>query len=104
MKEVVHDHTLQKGALLRALSNAVKAWLVAYHECVAVGNLCVAHSVEILEIQAIAKFKSGRPHQHTHTHTKRNSQDLLQGSNTELCVSAPILDQRHGLTRQPCFF
>jgi hypothetical protein len=75
MKEVVHDHILQKGALfrekgalLRALSNAVKAWLVAYHECVAVGNLCVAHSVEILEIQAIAKFKSGRPHQHTHTH------------------------------------
>jgi hypothetical protein len=30
---------------LRALSNAVKAWLIAYHECVAVRILCVAHSV-----------------------------------------------------------
>jgi len=53
---------------LRALSNAVKAWLIAYHECVAVRILCVAHCVEILEIQAIARFKSGRPHQPTYTH------------------------------------
>ena len=56
-------HILQTGARLRILSNAVKAWFVAYHECVAVRILCVAHSVEILEIQAIARFKSGRPHQ-----------------------------------------
>jgi hypothetical protein len=76
MKEVVHDHILQKGALLRALSNAVKAWLIVYHECVAVGILCVAHSVEILEIQAIAKFKSGRPHQHT-THTQNTKTSII---------------------------
>jgi hypothetical protein len=60
MEKVVHDHILQRGAAfrergaaLRALINAVKARLI---------------SVEILEIQAIVKFKSGRPHQHTHTH------------------------------------
>ena len=58
-------HILQTGARLRILSNAVKAWFVAYHECVAVRILCVARGVEILEIQAIARFKSGRPHQHT---------------------------------------
>ena len=74
MKEVADDHILQRGvrfretgARLRALSNAVKPWLIAYHECVAVRVLCVAHCVEILEIQAIARFKSGCPHQHTHT-------------------------------------
>jgi hypothetical protein len=39
----VHDHILQrgaafreKGAALRALINAGKAWVIAYHECVAV--------------------------------------------------------------------
>ena len=66
---MVHDHILQRGARfretgarLRVLGNAVKAWLIAYHECVTVRILCVAHCVEILEIQAIARFKSGRPH------------------------------------------
>jgi hypothetical protein len=65
VREMVHDHILQTGARfretgarLRALSNAVKVWLIAYHECVAVRILCVAHCVEILEIQAIARFKS----------------------------------------------
>ncbi len=53
---------------MRVLGNAVKRWLIAYHECVTVRILRVAHRVEILEIQAIARFKSGRPHQHTHTH------------------------------------
>jgi hypothetical protein len=47
----------------------------AYHECVAVRILCVAHCVEILEIQAIARFKSGRPHQLTHTHTNYPNDD-----------------------------
>jgi hypothetical protein len=32
----------------------------------------------------------------------RNSQDFLQGLNVELCVSAAILDQGHGLAWQPC--
>jgi len=36
VRETVHDHILQKGARLRVLSNAVKAWLIAYHECVGV--------------------------------------------------------------------
>jgi len=36
VREMVHDHILQRGARLRVLSNAVKAWLIAYHECVAV--------------------------------------------------------------------
>ena len=36
VREMVHDHILQRGARLRTLSNAVKAWLIAYHECVAV--------------------------------------------------------------------
>jgi hypothetical protein len=66
---------------LKALSNAAKAWLIAYHECVAVRILCVARSgphnvskryrieskryrfatfLEIPEIQAIARFKSVR--------------------------------------------
>ncbi len=58
----------ETGARLRVLSNSVKAWLIAYHECVTVRILCVAHCVEILEIQTIARFKSGRPHQPTHTH------------------------------------
>jgi hypothetical protein len=42
VREMVHDHILQRGARfretgarLRVLSNAVKAWLIAYHECVA---------------------------------------------------------------------
>ncbi len=73
VKEVAHDHIPQRGARfretgarLRTLSNSVKAWLIAYHECAAVRILCVARCVEI---QAIARFKSGRPHQPTHTHT-----------------------------------
>jgi hypothetical protein len=78
MEEVVHDHIPQRGAAfrergaaLRALINAGKAWIIAYHECVAVEILSVAHSVEI---QAIARFKSGRPHQHTHqSFPERNS-------------------------------
>ena len=43
VREMVHDHILQRGARfretggrLRVLSNAVKTWLIAYHECVAV--------------------------------------------------------------------
>ena len=43
VRGLVHDHILQKGAAfrekgaaLRALINAGKAWLNAYHECVAV--------------------------------------------------------------------
>lgn len=40
--------------------------------------LCVTHSVETREIQAIAGFKSGRPHQPTHTHKNRASH---KGSN-----------------------
>jgi hypothetical protein len=63
----------ETGARLRILSNAVKAWLIAHHECVAVRILCVARGVEILEIQAIAKFKSGRPHQHTHHHHRNRA-------------------------------
>jgi hypothetical protein len=41
VRGLFHDHILQrggafreKGGVLRALSNAVKAWLMAYHECV----------------------------------------------------------------------
>jgi hypothetical protein len=60
----------KRGPHLRTLSNAVKAWLIAYHECVTVRILCVAHRVEIPKIQAIAKFKTERPHQPTHTHRK----------------------------------
>lgn len=33
---MVHDRILERGAALRALINAGKAWLNAYHECVAV--------------------------------------------------------------------
>ncbi|MGA2239955.1 MAG: hypothetical protein ABSG74_12155 [Candidatus Bathyarchaeia archaeon] len=33
---MVHDHILERGGALRALINAVKAWVIAYHECVAV--------------------------------------------------------------------
>jgi hypothetical protein len=43
VREMVHDHILQRearfretGARLRVLSNAVKPWVIAYHECVAV--------------------------------------------------------------------
>jgi len=43
VRGLVHDHILQKGAAfrekgaaLRALINAGKAWLITYHECVAV--------------------------------------------------------------------
>jgi hypothetical protein len=43
VREMVHDHILQRGARfrepgarLRVLSNTVKTWLTAYHECVAV--------------------------------------------------------------------
>jgi len=43
MKEVAHDHMSQRwarfgetGTRLRALSNAVKAWLIAYYEYLAV--------------------------------------------------------------------
>jgi len=68
---VAHDHILQRGAhfretgpRLRAPSNAVKAWLIAYHECVTVRILCVAH---LVEIQAIARFKSGCSYHVTHT-------------------------------------
>jgi hypothetical protein len=46
VREMVHDHILQRGARfrgtgarLRALSNAAKAWLVAYHRCVAIAGL-----------------------------------------------------------------
>jgi hypothetical protein len=42
---MVHDHILQRGAAfrergaaLRALINAGKAWVIAYHECVAVAG------------------------------------------------------------------
>ena len=46
VREMVRDHILQRGpfqgnrACLRVLSNAVKAWLIAYDECVAVAAAC----------------------------------------------------------------
>ena len=43
VRDIVHDHILERGGAfrerggaLRALINAVKAWVIAYHECVAV--------------------------------------------------------------------
>jgi hypothetical protein len=43
---MMHDHILERGAAfreggaaLRALSNTVKAWLIVYHECVAIAGL-----------------------------------------------------------------
>ena len=43
VRDMVHDHILQRGAAfqergaaLRALIHAGKAWVIAYHECVAV--------------------------------------------------------------------
>ncbi|MGA2239878.1 MAG: hypothetical protein ABSG74_11765 [Candidatus Bathyarchaeia archaeon] len=43
VRETVHDHILERGGAfrerggaLRALINAGKTWLIAYHECVAV--------------------------------------------------------------------
>ena len=45
VRVMVHDHILQRGAAfrergaaLRALINAGKAWVIAYHECVAVAG------------------------------------------------------------------
>ena len=45
VRGMVHDHILQRGAAfrergaaLRALINAGKAWVIAYHECVAVAG------------------------------------------------------------------
>jgi hypothetical protein len=45
LRGMVHDHILQRGAAfrergaaLRALMNAGKAWVIAYHECVAVSG------------------------------------------------------------------
>ena len=46
VRGVVHDHILQRGAAfrergaaLRALINAGKAWVIAYYECVAVAGV-----------------------------------------------------------------
>jgi hypothetical protein len=46
VRGMVHDHILQRGAALRergaalrALINAGKAWVIAYHECVAVAGV-----------------------------------------------------------------
>ena len=43
VRDIVHDHILERGGAfrerggaLRALSNAGKAWVIAYRECVAV--------------------------------------------------------------------
>jgi len=45
VREMVHDHILQRGGRfretgvrLRVLSSAVKAWLIAYHESVAIAG------------------------------------------------------------------
>ena len=45
VRGLVHDHILERGGAfrerggaLRGLINAVKAWLIAYHECVAVAG------------------------------------------------------------------
>jgi hypothetical protein len=45
VRDMVHDHILQRGAAfrergagLRALINTGKAWLIAYHECVTVAG------------------------------------------------------------------
>ena len=45
VRGMVHDHILQRGAAsrergaaLRALINAGKAWVIAYHECVAIAG------------------------------------------------------------------
>jgi hypothetical protein len=35
---MVHDHILERGAAFRALVNAGKAWVMAYHECVAIAE------------------------------------------------------------------
>ncbi len=35
MRDLVHDHILQRGAALRALVRW-KVWVIAYHECVAI--------------------------------------------------------------------
>jgi hypothetical protein len=46
VRGMIHDHILQRGAALRergaalrALINAGKAWVIAYHECVAVAGV-----------------------------------------------------------------
>lgn len=33
VRGLVHDYILQRGAALRALINAGKAWVITYHEC-----------------------------------------------------------------------
>ena len=45
VRRMVHDHILERGAglrergaALRALINAGKAWVIAYHECVAIAG------------------------------------------------------------------
>jgi hypothetical protein len=39
LRGMMHDHILERGAALRTLSNAVNAWLIVYHERVAIAGL-----------------------------------------------------------------
>jgi len=61
VREMVREHILQRGARfresgarLRALINAGKAWVIAYHRCVAVA------AFNSQDIEASWKSKSGQ--------------------------------------------
>jgi len=38
VRGMTHDEILKRGAAFGALTNAGKAWLIAYHECIAVAG------------------------------------------------------------------